>query len=202
AVNQQRRLVHVPDPEAGAEHRHQRTERDLRHAEHLQPAQAGLRLAHVAFGEQLQVDPLLLLQLAVERLPGLLEVVEFHGRFHRHSFPGVATWSRMRCLSRLILVVTLLSEMPSTSAISRLLRSSRQSSSSARLSGASAAMNRWSTRSCAAVSWSSALSSIMSWTASSSGTACRRRWPSLRRNEIATFSAMRYIQVENRRAGS
>src|SRR3546814_20272599 len=76
-------------------------------------------------GEQLQVDALLLLQLSVERLPGLLEVVEFHGRFHRHSFPGVATWSRMRCLRRLILVVTLLSEMPSTSAISRVLRSSR-----------------------------------------------------------------------------
>src|SRR3546814_1276854 len=80
---------------------------------------------HVARGEQLQVDALLLLQLSVERLPGLLEVGEFHGRFHRHSFPGVATWWRMRCLRRLILVVTLLSAMPSTSAISRVLRSSR-----------------------------------------------------------------------------
>src|SRR3546814_19995898 len=87
----------------------------------LQPAQPALRSGNAVVGQQLQVDPLLLLQLAVERLPRVLEFVEFHGRFHRHSLPGAATWSRIRCLRRLILVVTLLSEMPSTSAISRVL---------------------------------------------------------------------------------
>src|SRR3546814_8487498 len=100
-------------------------DRDLHHAARLQPAQPALRSGNAVVGQQLQVDPLLLLQLAVERLPRVLEFVEFHGRFHRHSLPEAATWSRIRCLRRLILVVTLLSEMPSTSAISRVLRSSR-----------------------------------------------------------------------------
>src|SRR3546814_2656805 len=69
--------------------------------------------------------PFLVFPLWVERLRRVLEFVELHGRFHRHSLPGAGTWSRIRCLRRLILVVTLLSEMPSTSAISRVLRSSR-----------------------------------------------------------------------------
>src|SRR3546814_8956869 len=101
----------------------------------LQPAQPALRSGNAVVGQQLRVDPLLLLQLAVERLPRVLEFVEFHGRFHRHSLPGAATWSRIRCLGRLILVVTLLSDMPRTSALPRLLRSCRYSRSGARWSG-------------------------------------------------------------------
>ena len=112
-------------------------------------------------------------------------------------------WLQARAIGQVAvgLVVTLLSEMPSTSAISRVLRSSRYSSSNARLSGSSVAMKRCRTRSAPADSWSIAPWSATSC-ASSRGTACRRRWLSLRRKEIATFNAMRYIQVENRRVGS
>ena len=60
----------------------------------------------------------------VEGLPGGLEVVEFHG-CRCPVRDGDQNSSRMRCLRRESLVETLLSLMPSTSAISRWLRSSR-----------------------------------------------------------------------------
>src|SRR3546814_6426640 len=84
------------DLEPCEEHGQHDADRDLHHAARLQPAQPALRSGNAVVGQQLQVDPLLLLQLAVERLPRVLEFVEFHGRFHRHSLPGAATWSRIR----------------------------------------------------------------------------------------------------------
>lgn len=105
----------------------------------------------------------------------------------------------MRCLSRLIFVETFVGVIPRISAISFWGLSSRYSSSNARSNGGSAAMNRRSRSMRSVVSGSGDGGEPVSCSSSSSGVNTLRCCTSRRTKLIATFKAMRYIQVENGR---
>ncbi len=87
----------------------------------LPPEQWPQTAAHaltLAFAQQFQLQVLLFFQALAQLLPGQFEFVDVHEGVLHSSWP-------MRCLSRLTLVAALASLMPSTSLISRWLRSSR-----------------------------------------------------------------------------
>ena len=57
-------------------------EQDLRDLAPEQRAQAAARLVQGAFAQVVQLEPVVQLQAAVDRLPGGFEVVEFHRGVH------------------------------------------------------------------------------------------------------------------------
>src|SRR5271155_629434 len=85
--------------------------------------QAAAGRGNLPIADHLQAQRALLLQFSVEGPPRRFEVVQFHA--HLPTVSAVVTSPRSLCLMRLIFVATLVSLMPSMSAISAYVRSSK-----------------------------------------------------------------------------
>ena len=130
AAGEQARDLHVARPAGHAQCDQADAQQQLQPLAPQQRPQPAAHMLEALLAQQLPLQIVLAGQPPVERLPGLLEIVEFHGGVRRvvwgQGCPAeVPAQSRRRCLSRLMRVVTLLSPSPTISAISRVLRSSR-----------------------------------------------------------------------------
>src|SRR6185437_2468966 len=110
--------MQVRRPERATPDRKRHADRQLQCLSKNERAEAALRLGCPAVFQELQVERLLPSQAGIQRLPGLLHLVEFHDPVPVIAHREAAICVRSFSLMRLSLVATLVSLMPSTSAIS------------------------------------------------------------------------------------
>src|SRR3546814_16051957 len=121
AGHQQVSLVQVFIPHRCRQQHQRYPEHHLQSMPPHQRTQVAAQCVQLSFAKDMQLSRVLLVKAVIEGLPGIFEVVEFHDRFHVEMSCGWAQERslRMRGLSRLILVATLVSERLGVWPISR-----------------------------------------------------------------------------------